>query len=69
MTEVQFLHERDIVTIYGDTLTTPKPIFGIDFENESLTWMALKLRSLVLKKEKKEERRSLWTLLLIATTT
>ena len=26
-----------IVTIYGDTLTVPKLIFGIDFEKEPLT--------------------------------
>ena len=25
------------MTIYGDTLTVPKPIFGIDSEKESLT--------------------------------
>ena len=30
--KVRFPHERAIVTIYGDTLTIPKPIFGIDFE-------------------------------------
>ena len=34
--KVQFSHEGAIVTIYGDTLTAPKPIFGIDFEKESL---------------------------------
>ena len=38
MTEVQFLHEGAIVTIYDDTLTIPKPIFGIDSENEPLTF-------------------------------
>ena len=35
--KVQFPHEGAIVTIYGDTLTVPKPIFGIDFEKEPLT--------------------------------
>ena len=35
--KVQFSHEGAIVTIYGDTLTVPKPIFGIDFEKEPLT--------------------------------
>ena len=35
--KVQFPHEGAIVTIYGNTLTVPKPIFGIDFENEPLT--------------------------------
>ena len=29
---VRFPHEGAIVTIYGDTLTIPKPIFVIDFE-------------------------------------
>ena len=29
--------EGAIVTIYGDTLTMPKPIFGIDSEKEPLT--------------------------------
>ena len=32
-----FPHEGAIVTIYGDTLTVPKPIFGIDSEKEPLT--------------------------------
>ena len=36
--KVQFPHEEAIVTIYGDTLTVPKPIFGIDSENEPLTF-------------------------------
>ena len=35
--KVRFPHERAIVTIYGDTLTAPKPIFGIDSEKEPLT--------------------------------
>ena len=35
--EVQFPYEEAIVTVYGNTLTVPKPIFGIDFENEPLT--------------------------------
>ena len=30
------------MTIYGDTLTVPKPVYGIDFEKELLT---LALRS------------------------
>ena len=32
-----FPHEGAIVTIYGDTLTVPKPIFSIDSEKEPLT--------------------------------
>ena len=35
--KVQFPHEGAIVTIYGNTLTIPKPIFGIDSEKELLT--------------------------------
>ena len=34
--KVQFPHEGAIVTIYGDTLTMPKPIFGIDSKKEPL---------------------------------
>ena len=34
---VRFPHEGAIVTIYGDTLTVPKPIFSIDSEKEPLT--------------------------------
>ena len=35
--KVRFPHEGAIVTIYGDTLTMPKPIFGVDSEKEPLT--------------------------------
>ena len=35
--KVWFLHEGAIITIYGDTLTILKPIFGIDSENKPLT--------------------------------
>ena len=35
--KVQFPHKEAIITIYGDTLTIPKPIFGIDSEKEPLT--------------------------------
>ena len=34
--KVRFLHKGAIVTIYGYALTIPKPIFGIDSENEPL---------------------------------
>ena len=40
--KIWFPHERAIVTIYGNALTIPKPIFGIDFE-----------KKLVLKEEKR----------------
>ena len=35
--KIWFPHEGAIVTIYGDTLTVPKPIYGIDSEKELLT--------------------------------
>ena len=35
--KVRFPHERTIVTIYGDTLTMPKPVYGIDSEKKPLT--------------------------------
>ena len=35
--KVWFPHEGAIVTIYGDTLTVPKLIFGIDFKKKPLT--------------------------------
>ena len=35
--KVRFPHGGAIVTIYGDTLTIPKPIFGIDSDKEPLT--------------------------------
>ena len=34
--KVWFPHERAIVTIYGDTLTVPKPVYGIDSKKEPL---------------------------------
>ncbi|XP_075663062.1 uncharacterized protein LOC142632568 [Castanea sativa] len=35
--KVGFSHERAIVTNYGDTLTVPKPVYGIDSEKDPLT--------------------------------
>ena len=35
--KVRFPHEGAIVTIYGNTLTVSKSIFGIDSKNEPLT--------------------------------
>ena len=35
--KVLFLDEEAIVTIYGDTLTVPKPVYVIDSEKEPLT--------------------------------
>ena len=69
--KVWFLHEGAIVIIYGDTLTVPKLIFGIDFEKEPLTLDGFEIEKLGFeKKEKKKKwKRSRWTLLLTATTT
>ena len=36
--KVWFPHERAIVTIYGDTLTVPKPVYGINSKKEPLTF-------------------------------
>ena len=66
--KVWFPYDGAIVTIYGYTLTTPKPIFGIDFEKEPLTLDGFEIESLALKGEKRKWRRSQWTLLLIAIT-
>ena len=52
--KIRFPHKRAIVTIYGDTLTIPKPIFDIDSKKEPLT-----LDGLEIKKpgfERKEEK-------------
>ena len=35
--KVWFPHEGAIITIYGDALTVPKPIYGIDSEKDPLT--------------------------------
>ena len=35
--KVWFPHEGAIVTIYGDTLIVPIPVYGIDSEKEPLT--------------------------------
>ena len=35
--KVRFPHEGAIVTMYGDTFTVPKPIYGIDSKKEPLT--------------------------------
>ena len=35
--KVRFPHEGAIVTIYRDTLTVPKPVYGIDSEKAPLT--------------------------------
>ena len=44
--KVRFLHEGAIVTMYGDTLTVPKPIFGINFEKQPLTLDGFEIKKL-----------------------
>ena len=41
--KVRFPHEEAIVTIYGDTLTIPKPIFGIDSKKDPITLDGFKI--------------------------
>ena len=52
--KVQFPHEGAIVTIYGDTLTVPKPIFGIDFEKEPLTLDGFEIERLDFERKEEE---------------
>ena len=55
--KVWFPHDGAIVTIYGYTLTTPKPIFGIDFEKEPLTLDGFEIeRSGFQRREKEVEK-------------
>ena len=51
--KVQFSHEEAIVPIYGDTLTAPKPIFGIDSKKEPLTFDGFEIER--LGSERREE--------------
>ena len=46
--------EGAIVTIYGDTLTMPKPIFGIDSEKEPLTLDGFEIERPGFEKRKAE---------------
>ena len=52
--KVRFPHERAIVTIYGDTLTVPKTIYGIDSKKELLTLDDFKVERLSLEKREEE---------------
>ena len=52
--KVQFPYEGAIVTIYGDTLTLPKPIFGIDFEKEPLTLDGFENKRLGFERKEEE---------------
>ena len=52
--KIRFSHEGAIVTIYGDTLTTPKPIFGINFEKEPLTLDSFEIERPGFERREKE---------------
>ena len=46
-----------IVTIYGDTLTVPKLIFGIDFEKEPLTLDGFEIEKPGFEKREEEVKK------------
>ena len=50
----RFPHEGTIVTIYGDTLTVPKPIYSIDSEKEPLTLDGFEIERPGFKKREEE---------------
>ena len=52
--KVRFPHEGDIVTIYGDVLTMPKPIFGIDSKKKPLTLDGFEIEKLGCGKREEE---------------
>ena len=52
--KVQFSHERAIITTYGNTLTVPKPIFGIDSEKEPLTLDGFEIKKPGFKRKEEE---------------
>lgn len=59
--KVRFPHEGAIDTIYGDTLTIPKPIFGIDYENEPITLNGFEVKNPAFERKVEEVEKSLWT--------
>ena len=52
--KVWFPHEGAIMTIYGDTLTVPKPVYGIDSEKEPLTLDGFEIERLGFEKREGE---------------
>ena len=52
--KVRFPHEGAIMTIYGDTLTVPKPIYSIDSEKELLTLDGFEIERLGFEKREEE---------------
>ena len=57
--KVRFPHERAIVTIYGDTLTMPKPVYGIDSEKKPLTLDGFEIERPSFEKRKDEVKKIL----------
>ena len=55
--KVQFSYERAIVTIYGDALTIPKPIFGIDSKKEPLTLGGFEIEKLGFGRREEEVKK------------
>ena len=52
--KVQFPHEGAIVTIYGDILTVPKPIFSIDSKKELVTLDGFEIERLGFERGEEE---------------
>jgi len=52
--KVRFAHEGAIVTIYNDTLTIPKPIFGIDYEKEPLALDGFEIKNPSFERREEE---------------
>ena len=50
----KFPHEGAIVTIHGDTLIVPKPVFGIDSEKEPLTLDGFEMEKPGFERRKEE---------------
>ena len=52
--KVRFPHERAIVTIYRDTLTVPKPVYGIDSKKKPLTLDGFEIEKPGFEKKEEE---------------
>ena len=52
--KVWFSHEGAIMTIYGDTLTVPKPVYGIDSEKEPVTLHGFEIERPSFEKREEE---------------
>ena len=52
--KVRFRYKGAIVTIYGDTLTIPKPIFGINSKNQPIKLDGFKIEKSGFEKREEE---------------